>query len=105
MPFEQRVSDLTSEQRVLAAEVERVVREQNAQSTRDDEPRVIWEENRFINRVHVTVVWDRWEGVDPEARSRIIVDAVERTRGPEVASRLSLALGVTSEQAQRMGIH
>src|SRR5687767_2855226 len=104
MPFERRTTDLTEGYRELADEIERVLREQNPSPQTSDEPCVIWEENRYLNRINVTVVWDRWEGVDPEARGRIIIDAVEKAKGQPTSSRVTLALGVTKEQAQRMGI-
>ena len=105
MPFEERSLDLvTKGYSPLAEEIERVVREKNAAPQRPDEPRVIWEEDRYTNRIKVSVIWDRWQGVDPEMRGRIIVDAVERARGQDVARKISLALGVTPEQAERLGV-
>jgi hypothetical protein len=105
MPFEERSLDLVVRGYApLAQEIERVVRERNPAAQRPDEPRVIWEENPYLDRVQVTVIWDRWQDVDPEVRGRIIVDAVETARGQEVARKIGLALGVTPEQAERLGV-
>jgi hypothetical protein len=105
MPFENRSLDLTlKDYAPLAREIERVVRAQSAAAQRPDEPRVIWEENSYLDRIQVTVIWDQWKEVEPEMRGRIIVDAIEQARGQDVARKVSLALGVTQEQAKRLGI-
>ncbi|MBI4579809.1 MAG: hypothetical protein HY718_08910 [Planctomycetes bacterium] len=102
MPFEQRTVDNPHPE--LIEQIERVLRQRNRQPQSSDEPRVIWEENRYLGRVHVTVIWGRWEKVQPEARGRVILDAIERAMGQQEASRIGLALGVTPEQAERLGV-
>lgn len=55
-------------------------------------------------RIHVTVIWDRWGDVAPEDRSRIILDAYERVRGPESILNPSAALGLTHADAKKLGV-
>ncbi len=52
--------------------------------------------------VHVAVIWDRWDDLTPEERSKVIRDAyakAKRLRGFAITA----AVGVTSEEALRLG--
>jgi hypothetical protein len=52
--------------------------------------------------VHVVVLWDEWKDLSPTERSKIILDAyavARRLRG----STLTVAMGLTGEEALRMG--
>ncbi len=56
---------------------------------------------------HVYVIWDEWKGLDQRERSEIIMDVVEQLSGPQGMPDLSLvtvAMGLTIEEAKRMGI-
>jgi hypothetical protein len=50
------------------------------------------------------VVWDAWEGIDQLERSTIILDAYELSHSPSAAANVTLALGLTVEEAHRLGI-
>ena len=65
-----------------------------------DAPFIIEEQTRHSDRIHVTVIWDRWGAVDPEDRSRMILDAYERMRGTSAILSLSAALGLTHAEAK-----
>ncbi len=69
-----------------------------------DAPMIIEEQMRRSSRIHVTVIWDQWAAVAPEDRSRIILDAYERVRGPESILNLSAALGLTRADAKKLGV-
>ena len=56
---------------------------------------------------HVYVIWDQWQGLDQRQRSEIIMDVVEHLSGRHALRDLSLvtvAMGLTTEEAKRMGI-
>lgn len=56
---------------------------------------------------HIYVIWDEWQGLDQRQRSEIIMDVAENLSGGRVVPGLSLvtvAMGLTSEEAKRMGI-
>lgn len=63
----------------------------------------------YINNVgqtpslHVTVVWDEWRDLSSQQRSRIIVDAVERN-DPATRGKITIAMGLTGEEARQFGI-
>jgi hypothetical protein len=57
--------------------------------------------------LHIYVIWDKWQGLDQQARSEIIMDVVENLSGDDLIPDLSLvtvAMGLTAEEANRMGI-
>jgi hypothetical protein len=88
----------------LVSEIEQVLRNKNPSSQNPDEPQVKWEKKPYVDRIHVTVIWNKWESVGLEARGRVILDAIERAEGIQTVQKVGMALGVTPEQAQRMGI-
>jgi len=49
-------------------------------------------------------VWDRFEGVDDEDRSRILFDAIKEVRGAKEGLRVAVAMGLTSSEARAMGL-
>lgn len=66
-------------------------------------PQIVEEEQRG-GYLHVTVIWDAWREVEPSERGRIIMDAYEQQRPNDVA-KITVALGLTHEEAGRLGIH
>jgi hypothetical protein len=71
---------------------------------RKDGPRIYVEPVRGTAKRRVTVVWEKWVDVPIEDRGRVIVEAFERAQGAETALAISLALGLTPEDAKKMGI-
>ncbi len=69
-----------------------------------DAPLIIEEEARYTDRIHVTVIWDRWSQIGPEERSRIILQAYETVRGPGTFLNLTSALGLTHAEAKKLGV-
>lgn len=56
------------------------------------------------NYTHWYAVWDRFAGVDDEARSRIVLDAVREVFGQKEALRVAVAMGLTPAEALGMGL-
>jgi hypothetical protein len=52
---------------------------------------------------HVFVVWQRWRDVPSEYRSSIILDAYQRV-DPSMASHITIATGITMEEAIELGL-
>lgn len=60
---------------------------------------------RMSGSKHLYIIWDRWLSLDQRERSEIIMDAYEATHTrPEVLS-VTVAMGLTSKEADRMGIN
>ena len=54
--------------------------------------------------IHLFVIWSRWEEMEQLVRSRIILDAFTAARGEEEASDVTISMGLTRAEADRMGI-
>ena len=68
-------------------------------------PLILEERQRYGNNLHVTVIWDRWRQVrDKAERGAIILDAYHEAGRLDDAKLITMALGVTQEEAQRLGI-
>jgi hypothetical protein len=67
-------------------------------------PRIIEEDDRLSQNMHVYVLWDAWASVSERERSEIILEAYEQARGKDEMLRISVAMGVTPIEAARMGL-
>ena len=66
-------------------------------------PTVYEVEQKYTNTLHVTVVWSKWEQVPVEERGAIILDAYEKAGLKEDMRRIAIALGVTPDEAKKLG--
>ncbi len=69
-----------------------------------DDPYIVIEEIPLSDSLHVAVVWDRWQGVDPEERGRVILEAFGEAMGETEMLRVTMAMGLTREEAERLNI-
>lgn len=56
------------------------------------------------NRKYVTVIWQEFASVEASKRGKVILDAYNEAQGPEAMLSISAALGVTPEEAIRLGL-
>jgi hypothetical protein len=88
---------------VLVAEVVRVlVAAQSGAAPIPGEPDITIEDVKHSNSLHVTVIWDKWAGIDPETRGKVILDAFAKARGEGEMLRITLALGLTRDEDFRL---
>lgn len=52
----------------------------------------------------IYVIWHEWQGMDQIERSGIIMDAFKIARGEPAALQVTMAMGLTAEEAGRLGI-
>jgi hypothetical protein len=78
-------------------------RELDASPSPSNAPEII-EEVTSIKIMHVTVIWDTWMTIPMEDRARIIMDAYRAVGGDAEARSISVALGLTHQEAARLGI-
>jgi hypothetical protein len=52
---------------------------------------------------HVTVLWDEWRSLTPQQRSKVVVGAFEQCKS-DISGPLTIALGLTGEEASRLGL-
>lgn len=67
-------------------------------------PRIIEEDERLSNNLHVYVLWDDWESVTERERSEIILEAYQEVRGQREMLRITIAMGVTPLEAKNLGL-
>ena len=69
-----------------------------------DAPEIIEEQVPRGRNIYVTVIWDAWDRIDKQERGRVIMDAYQKVRGAEQTLNISAALGLTHQEANRLGI-
>jgi hypothetical protein len=69
------------------------------------EPLIILESQGQQAPTHLYVIWKEWGQLTQLERSEIVLEAYREAKGSNLASSLRVALGLTSEEAERMGIH
>lgn len=75
----------------------------NPRSSRTAEPVIFESESAPDGPIELYVVWSRWKGVGQNTRSEIILDAFEAVHGAERAMAVTLAIGLTPEEAEEEG--
>lgn len=66
---------------------------------------VILEEGGGANQpLHLYVIWDDWSELSMVERSEIIMDAYEEIHGAGSGMHVTVAMGLTSAEADRLGI-
>jgi hypothetical protein len=53
---------------------------------------------------HLFVIWSKWSDLEQMVRSRIILDAYTEARGQDEAIRVTVAMGLTPTEANRLGV-
>lgn len=83
-----------------------LVSEWTSPSEEDDPqtPLILIRRQSDANALHIYVVWDSWCDLEQVERSEIIMDACEQHLGKEEILRVTVAMGLTREEANRMGI-
>jgi hypothetical protein len=67
------------------------------------EPQIIIE-HPSPGTTHLYVIWSRWDDLEQVVRSRVILDAFTDARGEDEAIQVTVAMGLTQSEADRMGI-
>ncbi len=67
-------------------------------------PRIIEQKSRGLDRYHVSVIWDRWAGVDPADRADVILEAYVQAKSELEMLRISLAIGLTPDEAVKLRV-
>ncbi len=62
------------------------------------------ESGGFPAYFHYYVIWDQFNGVDDELRSKIVYQAVKEAISVEEALKTTIAMGLTTDEATALGI-
>jgi hypothetical protein len=73
---------------------------------RDDasEPVIVYEGGTPDRPTHLYVVWSDWGDLNQQERSEIIMEAYEQAKGADAGLHVTVAMGLTPEEAKRMNI-
>lgn len=77
---------------------------QRDEATGNTFPEILEETDPAGRVVHVYVIWDEWRDLDQQQRSELITDAFIAVRGQAAILDLTVAMGLTPEEAKRMGL-
>lgn len=55
-------------------------------------------------RTHLLVIWDVWRSLSQQERSALIMDAYQASYGQASALNVSVAMGLTQDEAAQLGI-
>ena len=83
---------------------DKLVAEWNAPNSASLQPVILEESGRANQPLRVYVVWDDWKDLEGVERSEIIMDAYEARYGKDKAVNVTVAMGLTPIEADRMGI-
>jgi len=73
-------------------------------SSAPDVPTIYEEAQSYGDNLHVKVIWDKWAGIPAEERGAIIIDAYDKAGFDDEMRRITLALGLTKEEADKLNI-
>lgn len=68
------------------------------------EPVILEETAPRGGATHVYVVWGQWSQLGREERGEIIMDAAEKVKSQTDVQRITIAMGLTPDEADRFGI-
>jgi hypothetical protein len=73
-------------------------------SSANVQPLILEEQIPATGSRHVRVIWDRWKEIGDEQRAAVIADAYAQAEGPEAAAQITIAEGVTPQEALALGL-
>ncbi len=56
------------------------------------------------NRTHLLVIWDAWRNLSQQERSQLVMDAYTSAHGETAVLDVSVAMGLTQDEATQLGI-
>ena len=84
--------------------VQRLAAEWSNSSSTAPQPVILEERNGPGGPMHVYVVWDDWADLSGVERSEVVMEAFEQRYGHEQALNVTVAMGLTTQEAERLNI-
>ena len=103
MPVKRR---LQRTQSADALELTRLLHNEWTKPKKSGQPLIIVEGSKN-EPLHIYVIWNKWAELTQAERSEIIMDVVDNLAGKNTLpanSPVTVAMGLTTEEAERMGI-
>ena len=87
-----------------ASDLEELLVQELASPSEQGQPLVVEEPPEPAPVSRLVVIGDDWTELGQQDRSEIILRAYERVRGEQATLRITVAMGLTTAEAERMGI-
>ncbi|HTW93884.1 MAG TPA: hypothetical protein VMD30_03755 [Tepidisphaeraceae bacterium] len=84
--------------------VKELAEEWSRKDSGNTEPKIFIERTRDGKLAHVYVIWSKWDGREWGERSEIVMDAAQKALPEQEVLNITIAMGVTPDEARRMGI-
>lgn len=84
-------------------ELRKLLEEELRDPQDNGEPEIIIE-HPSPGTIHLYVIWSRWGDLEQIVRSRVILDAFTEVRDEAEALQVTVAMGLTRSEADRMGV-
>jgi len=84
--------------------VQRLAAEWRTPNSAAAQPVILEERSGPDRPMHVYVVWDEWADLSGVERSEVVMDAFEQRYGREQALNVTVAMGLTTAEAERLNI-
>jgi hypothetical protein len=78
--------------------------EKELRNPKDEGEPLIVIERPNSSTTHLFVVWSKLAELEQIVRSRLILDAYQAVKGEKEALKVTVSMGLTQEEAERMGI-
>ena len=101
MPVREMAPERSAEHRTLVDELSLEWKTSQSQS---GEPLILVERDQKGRPARVHVVWSKWQSIDRGERSEIIVEAAENALSQDDAMNISIAMGMTPDEAKAWGV-
>ena len=101
MPVKQFIQERSETHDQLVGDL---LREWKCPNQGNTEPVILEETGQDGKLAHIYVVWSRWAHLDRIERSEIVMEAAERKMPPHRVMDISIAMGLTPDEAKRMRI-
>jgi hypothetical protein len=84
--------------------LQRLVSEWQNPDPKAAQPVILEERDERGGSIHIFVIWDDWGSLSNVERSEIVTDAFEQRYGHDETMNLTVAMGLTPIEADRLGI-
>ena len=84
-----------------AEEFTRLLEAEWRNKSNEQQPAIIVEQPNAMQPAHLYVIWDAWKELSLQERSEIIMDVFEKVEGKAAAANVTVAMGLTEDEAQR----
>jgi len=98
------VKEMSRKPSPQAEELRELLAREWRKPAKSGEPVILQRTGDATHSTHLIVVWAKWDSLTQEERSEIIMDAYQETHSPEQVLNVTVAMGLTPDEAEKMKI-